>query len=215
MDGFDPASLWDFSHPISLDYIPDNDFIALLQKQYPPITALDPNSIYHHPDNSNNNSRVSPLPALTPPSEDSSPSPPTITDSSNPPSRKTSSSHQHQHQHRSESGDDSALKRKASDDSLNDEAPSLKKNPHLESNGDNGNQDLSNNNTSAADGVIKKGGSNSRRKGSEASSPVRNTLSLSPIIKPSSLASFFFSPPIKHTQLVFHLPPSLSIRYPR
>ena len=58
----DVAQLWDFSHPSNFSQLPEDDFIALLHKQYPPSSTSS--TISNH--------LVSP----GPPSEDSSPSPP-------------------------------------------------------------------------------------------------------------------------------------------
>ena len=106
MDAFDSSAiLWDFAN-----FESDDDFLTRLQKQFPPV-PLYPAAI----------------PALTPPSDDSSPSPPTIPDthsSPNQPPVRLSSLQP------TDSGEDPALKRKASDDSLSDEGP-IQKNPHL------------------------------------------------------------------------------------
>jgi hypothetical protein len=59
----DVAHLWDFSHPSNFSQLPEDDFLALLHKQYPPPSASS-SAISNH--------LVSP----GPPSEDSSPSPP-------------------------------------------------------------------------------------------------------------------------------------------
>ena len=83
----DNTPLWDLSHSSSFSRIDDDDFLALLQKQFPTVPhypdAINPQSLSHY-------------------SDDSSPSPP-------------------EHP----TNDDPALKRKASDDSL-DEGPSQK-----------------------------------------------------------------------------------------
>lgn len=102
----DVTPIWDFSSP-SYAQLPDDDFMTMLQKQFPqstePLTfgglsdAVNPQSIERHS-----------LPSITPPSEDSSPSPP--------------NSHHDSHDH---DDDNSAPKRKASDDDLQ-EGPSQK-----------------------------------------------------------------------------------------
>lgn len=88
-------------HTTSFNQLADDDFLALLQKQFP-----TPNTVATFTDgvNPQNISHYS-LPSITPPSEDSSPSPPNM------------------------NGDDdlgdSVLKRKASDEDL-DESPNQK-----------------------------------------------------------------------------------------
>ena len=107
MDAFpDVTPIWDFSNP-SYPQLPDDDFMAMLQKQFPqatePLTfgglsdAVNPQNIEKHS-----------LPSITPPSEDSSPSPP--------------NSHHDSPDH---DDDNSAPKRKASSDDL-EEGPSQK-----------------------------------------------------------------------------------------
>lgn len=66
MDSYSDSSFWDNAH------LPDNDFFALLHKQFPPtvdtnlpLAAVDPQTLSSYS-----------LPSLTPPSDDSSPSPP-------------------------------------------------------------------------------------------------------------------------------------------
>ncbi|SJL05348.1 uncharacterized protein ARMOST_08715 [Armillaria ostoyae] len=108
--------LWDLSQATTFSQLADDDFLALLQKQFPSATnpsgnlsgdfAVDPQSI----------SRFS-LPSLNPPSEDSSPSPPR--------SAEAGSSMPAQDDDDSFVQGDTALKRKASDDDL-EEGPSQK-----------------------------------------------------------------------------------------
>jgi AP-1-like transcription factor len=110
--------LWDLSHASSFSQLPDDDFLALLQKQFPNSNdgfmpggfdgGIDPQSIQPFT-----------LSGLSPPSDDSSPSPPGMNNDSD--SRGTS-----RRPHASTDGDDAALKRKASDDSMDDEGPSQK-----------------------------------------------------------------------------------------
>ncbi|KAF9014916.1 hypothetical protein BDQ17DRAFT_1418052 [Cyathus striatus] len=105
MDPFQEATpLWDLSHASNFSQLPDDDFLALLQKQFPPVNAeqsyapgVNPQSISQYP-----------LPSLTPPSEDSSPSPPNLNSQDN-----------------SEEPEGSAPKRKASSEELQ-EGPSQK-----------------------------------------------------------------------------------------
>ncbi|KAF9480419.1 hypothetical protein BDN70DRAFT_805279 [Pholiota conissans] len=104
MDAF--PDVWD-NHDLSQFH--DSDFLALLQKQFPP---ADPALFLGaYPDATVNPQTVSayPLPSLTPPSEDSSPSPP-------------GSNQDNQDQ----DGNDYALKRKASDDDFSDDGPTQK-----------------------------------------------------------------------------------------
>jgi AP-1-like factor len=93
--------LWDLSHASSFSQLADDDFLALLQKQFPTETAsANHHSGYTDGVNPQNISRYS-LASMTPPSEDSSPSPPNMMDS---PGNDESA--------------DPALKRKASDISI-------------------------------------------------------------------------------------------------
>ena len=65
MDSYPDTSFWD--NTPAFTHLPDNDFFALLSKQFPPTpdTFVNPQSLSSYS-----------LPSLTPPSEDSSPSPP-------------------------------------------------------------------------------------------------------------------------------------------
>lgn len=121
------TSLWDLSLPPSLPALADDDFIALLQKQFGGnIPGLDANKQTPQTANINpqNLSRVPiPKPIETPPSDDS-PSPPSATDAPSSRSRRQSGVNIDQ-----DSGmpsdlgdeDDLTLKRKASEDDLDDE----------------------------------------------------------------------------------------------
>jgi len=97
------TQLWDLSHNSDLSQLQDNDFLALLQKQFP--TSNDGGLFMAPYSNVVNPQNISsyPLPSLTPPSEDSSPSP--------------SNSNQ---DNGNDDNNDSALKRKASDEDLSD-----------------------------------------------------------------------------------------------
>ncbi|KDQ30313.1 hypothetical protein PLEOSDRAFT_1111247 [Pleurotus ostreatus PC15] len=102
-----------FSQASSFSQLPDEDFLALLQKEFPngsyDFSSINPQNILNYP-----------LPTLTPPSEDSSPSPPSTNNDSNSPTQAD------------DEGADQALKRKASDEDL-EEGPS-QKNQHTLSN---------------------------------------------------------------------------------
>ncbi|KAK0446471.1 uncharacterized protein EV420DRAFT_1484108 [Desarmillaria tabescens] len=107
--------LWDLSQATTFSQLADDDFLALLQKQFPSATnppslsgdfAVDPQNI----------SRFS-LPSLNPPSEDSSPSPPR--------SGEPSSSARIQDDDDSFVQGDTSMKRKASSEDL-EEGPSQK-----------------------------------------------------------------------------------------
>lgn len=108
-------TFWDLSQtPSQFSQLGDEDFLALLQKQYPntvpdinaaDVGAVNPQSIQNPP-----------LPGLTPPSDDSSPSPSSI---NHPRSRHQST------YSRGNDNEESALKRKASDDDM-EEGPSSK-----------------------------------------------------------------------------------------
>lgn len=111
-------NFWDLSQtPSQFSQLGDDDFLALLQKQFPntvpdlnttDVGAVNPQSI-----------QKSPLPGLTPPSDDSSPSPPSNNSLSHPRSRH------HSTFSRGNDNEESALKRKASDDDM-EEGPSTK-----------------------------------------------------------------------------------------
>ncbi|KAF9019357.1 hypothetical protein BDZ89DRAFT_992594, partial [Hymenopellis radicata] len=148
----DITPLWDLSQATTFSQLADDDFLALLQKQFPASTSptlnlgtefappsVDPNDI----------SRFS-LPSYNPPSEDSSPSPP---------QNQASSSRQ-----RSEDDDEyrSDLKRKASiDEDDLEEGPSSKA-QHTCKQRDTSSRAQSNPRRAAASN--KKGSANSRRK---------------------------------------------------
>lgn len=102
----DSTPLWDLSHATSFSQIADDDFLALLQKQFPTGNAAT-NYDYTDGINPQNISRYS-LPSITPPSEDSSPSPPNMNGDGG-----------------SDGGGDPVLKRKASDEDF-EEGPSQK-----------------------------------------------------------------------------------------
>lgn len=112
------SNFWDLSQtPSQFSQLGDDDFLALLQKQYPntvpdinatDVGAVNPQSI-----------QKPPLPGLTPPSDDSSPSPSSINSINHPRSRHQST------YSRGNDNEESALKRKASDDDM-EEGPSSK-----------------------------------------------------------------------------------------
>ena len=68
MDAYTDTSFWD--NTPAFTQLPDSDFFALLQKQFPPVADTIP-FVGVDPQNLSSYS----LPSLTPPSEDSSPSP--------------------------------------------------------------------------------------------------------------------------------------------
>lgn len=108
-------NFWDLSQtPSQFSQLGDEDFLALLQKQYPN-TVPDTNATDVGAVNPQNIQKP-PLPGLTPPSDDSSPSPPSI---NHPRSRHQST------YSRGNDNEESALKRKASDDDM-EEGPSSK-----------------------------------------------------------------------------------------
>ncbi|GJE94194.1 bZIP transcription factor [Phanerochaete sordida] len=114
MDAFGGLdNFWDLSqHPSTFSTLPEDDFLALLQKQFPTTGPFDlsaPDGI--DPIN------INPLPIHpTPPSTDSSPSPPSTT-------QETMRSRRHSGVFSTSFGDhdDPTLKRKASDDSMSEE----------------------------------------------------------------------------------------------
>lgn len=96
-------SLWDISQPPSqLTHSSDDDFLAFLHKQFPQTDPTDPND-----------HTVDPLsvqePRQSPPSDDSSPSPPSNTDAAS----RRQSLHV-----RANDTEDAPLKRKASSDDM-------------------------------------------------------------------------------------------------
>ncbi|KAF8640815.1 hypothetical protein AX17_000464 [Amanita inopinata Kibby_2008] len=114
----DVNQLWDFAHRSNFSQLPEDDFLAMLQKQYPPEAnhpsnnSLPNQATYVDGVNPQNISRYS-LSSLTPPSEESSPSPPhSLHDTAG--GGPIDESH------------DPALKRKASDEGLDDGGPNQK-----------------------------------------------------------------------------------------
>jgi AP-1-like factor len=104
----DISPLWDLSQASSFSQLPDDDFLALLSKQFPSAPGNFSTDFTMNGVNPQTISRY-PLPSLTPPSEDSSPSPPQQSGSKSP-----------------DDDNDHDLKRKASDDDFDDEGPSHK-----------------------------------------------------------------------------------------
>jgi len=104
-------NFWDLSQtPSQFSQLGDDDFLALLQKQFPnTVPELNPASVNPQ------SIQKPPLPGLTPPSDDSSPSPPS----------NNSINHQQSTFSRGNDNEESALKRKASDDDM-EEGPSTK-----------------------------------------------------------------------------------------
>ncbi|KAI0040505.1 hypothetical protein FA95DRAFT_865223 [Auriscalpium vulgare] len=119
--------LWDFSQsadPTSFSQLADDDFLALLQKQFTPDLGAGNLGALSLPHDGIDPSKISTMPLPVPPpplSEDSSPSPPNMND--------VASSSRRQSRSFSAEGGDEQLKRKASDDDF-EEGPSHK-NPHL------------------------------------------------------------------------------------
>ena len=106
-------NFWDLQTPSQFSQLGDEDFLALLQKQYPNAVpdvsdGVNPQSIHK-----------SPLSGLTPPSDESSPSPPSNNSIDDPRSRR------HSTFSRPNDNDEPALKRKATDDAMQ-ESPSTK-----------------------------------------------------------------------------------------
>ena len=108
------ATSWDFSQSPSA--FSQNDFLALLQKEFDP--DLLAANVYPIPHDGVDPTKISNLTAPAPPpplSDDSSPSPPSTTDHL--------SSSRRQSTNDSNEQDSPELKRKASDDGLDDESP--------------------------------------------------------------------------------------------
>ncbi|KAH9046472.1 hypothetical protein EDB84DRAFT_1394614 [Lactarius hengduanensis] len=114
------SPLWDFPQsPSAFSQSAENDFLALLQKQFDP--DLFPANAYAIPHDGVDPSKISNLttPAPPPPlSDDSSPSPPSTIDHLSSSRRQSTNSGNEQ--------DSPELKRKASDDALDDESPNQK-----------------------------------------------------------------------------------------
>ncbi|KAJ3514930.1 hypothetical protein NLJ89_g2084 [Agrocybe chaxingu] len=111
MDSYPEVTpLWDLSHSQDFANLADNDFLALLQKQFPTPNGAPLGFMSTYPDPLNIHSGPYSLPSLTPPSEDSSPSPPN-SNNQDPPSE--------------DNPEPAAPKRKASDEDLS-EGPSQK-----------------------------------------------------------------------------------------
>lgn len=124
MDSFGSLdNFWDISqHPSSFPTLAEDDFLALLQKQFPtsnlfelnPADGIDPINISSLP-----------LPNPTPPSTDSSPSPPSVNQEPTLSRRQSGVFSSGAHRSLEE---DSSLKRKASSESIDDEP--MHKNAH-------------------------------------------------------------------------------------
>lgn len=110
------APLWDLSQASSFSQLPDDDFLALLEKQF----SANNNEGFNPGvfDAGINPLNIQSLDGPSPPSDDSSPSPASINNDSS--SRGESS-----RPRADTDGDDSILKRKASDDSM-DNGPNQK-----------------------------------------------------------------------------------------
>ncbi len=114
------SPLWDFSQsPSAFSSLAENDFLALLQKQFDPdLSAANPYSIPHDgvdPSKISNSTALAPPPPL---SDDSSPSPPSTNDHLSSSRRQSTNS--------ANELDSPELKRKASDDALNEDSPTQK-----------------------------------------------------------------------------------------
>ena len=126
MDSFGLNGLppfWDFNQsPNSFSHLADDDFLALLQRQFPPDLTSSPLNSFSIPHNAVAPTKLNNLPPTAPPpplSDDSSPSPPSVNEPSS--SRRQSGVY-----NASPPGEiDDALKRKASEDDL-EEGPSHK-----------------------------------------------------------------------------------------
>lgn len=144
MDSFNGNPLWsDIALPPSLPALADDEFIALLQKQFGanngfpvgPGAGIDaaktnvdaPATTNINPQSLTRLSTVRPAP-VSPPSEDSSPSPPSTTEPPTSHSRRQSQAYGDDLGRNSddEAGDDPTLKRKASEEFDDDDEPSHK-----------------------------------------------------------------------------------------
>ncbi|TFK19903.1 hypothetical protein FA15DRAFT_626213 [Coprinopsis marcescibilis] len=154
MEAFqDVPPLWDFSNTVAYPQMQDEDFMNLLQKQFPTTGIADPLSFggAFHDTGSINPQSVNTLPlhsSLSPPSEDSSPSP-------------SNSNQDHDE-------DTPAPKRKASDDDDFEDGPSAKSQHTMNGSKKNGVSNSastagSTSSTSAAGGVRRKSTGNSAK----------------------------------------------------
>lgn len=130
----DVSSLWDLSQPSTFSHLPDDDLMAMLQKQFPlvpsttnPTQNTQSRAAGGFPDgvNPQNISHYS-LSSLTPESEDSSPSPPETGSQDGQNADDTGGGGGPTNHSRRVSMGDSVLKRKASDGDYSDEGPSQK-----------------------------------------------------------------------------------------
>ncbi|KAI0328001.1 hypothetical protein GY45DRAFT_1307703 [Cubamyces sp. BRFM 1775] len=132
----DLHSFWDISaqQPDTFSALPDDDFLAFLQKQFPAATGNNPPLSFDNPDgvDPQNISSFPPL-SNSPPSSDSSPSPPSLGHEGSLSRRQsgvfnsptaTAAADQQQAQQSQSQQDDGSLKRKASND--NDDEPQHK-----------------------------------------------------------------------------------------
>ncbi|KAI4518470.1 hypothetical protein K525DRAFT_259548 [Schizophyllum commune Loenen D] len=105
---------WDLSQASQFSQLPDDDFLALLQKQFPAVGGdLAANNTFDRDSVNPRNVTSFPTPTFSPPSEESSPSPPS--------SSKDSTDGRNE-----EELGETPLKRKASQDDLDDQGPSHK-----------------------------------------------------------------------------------------
>ncbi|KAI0656780.1 hypothetical protein C8Q70DRAFT_1046623 [Cubamyces menziesii] len=132
----DLHSFWDISaqQPDTFSALPDDDFLAFLQKQFPAATGNNPPLSFDNPDGVDPQS-ISSFPPLSnsPPSSDSSPSPPSLGHESSLSRRQSgvfnspttaAAADQQQAQQSQSQHDDGSLKRKAAND--NDDEPQHK-----------------------------------------------------------------------------------------
>jgi len=121
------SSIWDSTPTASqFSQLPDDDFLALLARQFPQPVSHQPNQSEDTHDASVNPQSIiqHPPPAISPPSDDSSPSP--LSNNTDPASRRQSQSTFSRPVDNATHGDETPiLKRKASDDDL-EEGPSSK-----------------------------------------------------------------------------------------
>ena len=120
MDYTATSSLWNFSQsPAGFSQLAENDLLALLQKQFNP--DLPTPNAYSIPHDGVDPSKITNLPAAVPPpplSDDSSPSPPSTNDHLSSSRRQSTNSTTEQETHE--------LKRKASDDAMEEDNPNQK-----------------------------------------------------------------------------------------
>ena len=122
-------SFWDINaqQPDTFSALPDDDFLAFLQKQFPGAVGTNPPLSFSNPDGVDPQSiSTFPPPNVSPPSSDSSPSPPSTHNESSLSRRQSGVFNNAAGSGADSQQDDTSLKRKASIDNDNDDEPQHK-----------------------------------------------------------------------------------------